>query len=206
MGNFKNNGKKWLKKGQAEIVNVYDYESLSSGKAIPYGIYDVLKDKGFVNVGMSGNTAEFAVESIKQWWKHIGKNNYRNTKELVICADGGGSNGSRNRLWKYCLWKFAQKNNLKVTVLHYPTGTSKWNKIEHRMFSFISMNWKGEPLRTYEIILNLIEGTKTKTGLRITAKIDKREYKTGIKIADEEFSKIKINLHTTNPQWNYTLN
>lgn len=206
IGNFKNNGKKWLKTGRAEIVNVYDYEYLSSGKAIPYGVYDILKNKGFVNVGISGNTAEFAVESIKRWWKRIGKNNYKNAKELVICADCGGSNGSRNRLWKYCLWKFARKNGIKVTVLHYPTGTSKWNKIEHKMFSFISMNWRGEPLRTYEIILNLIEGTKTKSGLRISAKIDKGEYKTGIKITDEDFDKVKIAFHDTNPQWNYTLN
>lgn len=206
VGDFKNTGRTWLKTGKAEVVNVYDYEYLDSGKAIPYGVYDVLKNKGFVNVGVSGNTAEFAVESITHWWKTIGAKNYPNVKELVICADCGGSNGSRNRLWKYCLWKFAQRNNLKVTVLHYPTGTSKWNKIEHKMFSFISMNWKGKPLRTYEIILNLIEGTRTKTGLKITAKFDKHEYKTGIKILDEEFDRIKVTPHKTNPQWNYTIN
>lgn len=206
VGNFKNNGENWLKKGKAEIVNVYDYAYLSSGKAIPYGIYDVLKNMGFVNVGMSGNTAEFAVNSIEGWWKNIGRSNYPKTKELVICADCGGSNGSRSRLWKYSLWRFGQKTGLKITVLHYPPGTSKWNKIEHKMFSFISMNWKGKPLRTYEIILNLIEGTTTKKGLKISAKLDKKNYETGQKITDEEFERIKFVPHRINPNWNYTLN
>lgn len=206
VGNFKNNGENWLKKGKADVVNVYDYEYLSRGKAIPYGIYDVLKNIGFVSVGVSGNTAEFAVNSIESWWKKIGKPNYQKAKELVICADCGGSNGSRNRLWKYFLWRFGKRNNLKITVLHYPPGTSKWNKIEHKMFSFISMNWRGKPLRTYEIILNLIEGTTTRKGLKISAKLDRNTYETGKKIMDEEFDAIKIRLHYINPNWNYTLN
>jgi hypothetical protein len=157
VGNFKNNGKRWMKKGKAEIVNVYDFWFLAKGKAIPYGIYDVSMNNGFVNVGIDHNTSEFAVESIRQWWNKIGNKNYPDAKELLICADGGGSNASRSRLWKFYLQKFANKTGLKITVCHFPPGTSKWNKIEHKMFSFISMNWKGKPLRNYKIIINLIE-------------------------------------------------
>jgi len=205
VGNFKNNGRRWMKKGQAEIVNVYDFEYLSKGKAIPYGIYEVLKNNGFVNVGISHDTSEFAVESIKKWWKNIGKKNYSGAKELLICADGGGSNTSRSRLWKFYLQKFANKTRLKITVCHFPPGTSKWNKIEHKMFSFISMNWRGKPLINYEMIINLIEGTKTKKGLKIKAKIDKGIYELGKKILEEEFNKINIEEHKINPKWNYTL-
>lgn len=206
VGNFKNQGRRWLKKGQAEIVNVYDFPSLASGKAIPYGIYDIHNNIGFVNLGISSDTAEFAVASVTGWWMHVGKRIYSSAKELIICADSGGSNGNRNKLWKYSLWKFAQKHKLTVTVLHYPPGTSKWNKIEHRMFSFISMNWKGKPLRTYKIVLNLITGTTTKTGLKIAAKIDRKIYKKGKKIPENDFTKIKITRHSINPDWNYTLN
>ena len=205
VGNFKNNGRKWMKKGKAEIVNVYDFESLAEGRAIPYGIYEVLRNNGFVNVGISRDTSEFAVESIKQWWKNIGKKNYQNAKELLICADGGGSNSSRSKLWKFYLQKFANKTGLKITVCHFPPGTSKWNKIEHKMFSFISMNWKGKPLINYELIINLIEGTTTKKGLKIKAKIDKRIYELGKKILEEEFNKVNILEHEINPKWNYTL-
>jgi len=205
VGNFKNSGRKWMKKGKAEIVNVYDFWFLAKGKAIPYGIYDINMNNGFVNVGIDHNTSEFAVESIKQWWNNIGKKNYLNTKELLICADGGGSNASCSRLWKFYLQKFANKTGLKITVCHFPPGTSKWNKIEHKMFSFISMNWRGKPLINYEIIINLIEGTKTRKGLKIKAKIDKRIYELGKKILDEEFEKINFERHKVNPQWNYTL-
>ena len=205
VGNFKNNGRKWRKKGKAEIVNVYDFEYLSKGKAIPYGIYEVLKNNGFVNVGISHDTSEFAVESIRQWWKNIGKKNYPNANELLICADGGGSNASRSRLWKFYLQKFANKTGLKITVCHFPPGTSKWNKIEHKMFSFISMNWKEKPLRNYKIIINFIEGTTTKKGLKIKAKMDKKLYELGKKISEKEFDKINIKEHEINPRWNYTL-
>lgn len=205
VGNFKNSGRKWTKKGKAEIVNVYDFEYLAKGKAIPYGIYEVLKNNGFVNIGISHDTSEFAVESIRQWWKNIGKKNYPKAKELLICADGGGSNASRSKLWKFYLQKFVNKTGLKITVCHYPPGTSKWNKIEHKMFSFISMNWRGKPLTTYEMIINLIEGTTTKKGLKITAKIDKRIYQLGKKILDKEIKRINIKEHKTNPGWNYTL-
>ena len=205
VGNFKNNGRKYQKTGKAEIVNVYDFEKFSKGKAIPYGIYEVLKNNGFVNVGMSHDTSEFAVESIRQWWKNIGKRNYPKAKELMICADSGGSNANRSKLWRFYLQKFANKTGLKITVCHFPPGTSKWNKIEHKMFSFISMNWKGKPLRNYEMILNLIEGTKTRKGLKIKAKMDKNIYETGQKISEEEMEKINILEHEINPQWNYTL-
>lgn len=205
VGNFKNSGRKWMKKGKAEIVNVYDFEYLAKGKAIPYGIYEVLKNNGFVNVGISHDTSEFAVESIWQWWKNIGKKNYQNAKELLICADGGGSNASRSRLWKFYLQKFANKTGLKITVCHFPPGTSKWNKIEHKMFSFISMNWKGKPLRNYELIINLIESTTTKKGLKIKAKIDKKIYELGKRVFEEEFKKINILEHKINPKWNYTI-
>jgi hypothetical protein len=190
VGNFKNSGRKWMKKGQAEIVNVYDFWFLAKGKAIPYGIYDINMNKGFVNVGIDHNTSEFAVESIRQWWSKIGKKNYPNTKELLICADGGGSNASRSRLWKFYLQKFANKTGLKITVCHFPPGTSKWNKIEHKMFSFISMNWRGKPLINYEVIINLIEGTKTKKGLKIKAKMDKRIYELGKKVLEEDFKQV----------------
>lgn len=205
VGNFKNAGKRWLKKGKAEIVNIYDFVSLAKGKAIPYGIYEILKNNGFVNIGISYDTAEFAVNSICRWWKNIGAKNYPKSKELLICADSGGSNGNRNKLWKYHLQKFANENNLKITVCHYPPGTSKWNKIEHKMFSFISMNWKGKPLISYEVIINLIIGTKTEKGLKIKAKLDKRRYEKGKKISKEDFEKINITRHSTNPEWNYTI-
>lgn len=205
VGEFKNSGRQWAKKGKAEEVNVYDYASLSEGKAVPYGIYEIIKNNGFVNVGISADTAEFAVNSVNRWWKNIGKRNYPNAKELLICSDCGGSNGNKNRLWKYCLYKFAKKNNLKITVCHYPPGTSKWNKIEHRMFSFISMNWRGKPLVSYEVIISLIQGTKTEKGLKIKAKIDKRKYRKGKKILEMEFKKINLKEHSINPEWNYTI-
>ncbi len=206
VGNFKNSGKRWMRKGKPELVNVYDFKHLGKGKAIPYGVYDIDRNEDFVNVGMSSDTAEFAVASIEGWWRNIGSVNYPGSKELIICADCGGSNGSRSRLWKYCLWEFARENSLKITVLHYPPGTSKWNRIEHKMFSFMSINWKGKPLISYAAIINLIRGTKTETGLKISAKMDRREYVTGRKIADAEFGKIKIISHRINPQWNYTIN
>ena len=205
VGNFKNNGRRWMKKGKAEIVNIYDFWFLAKGKAIPYGIYDINLNKGFVNVGIDHNTSEFAVESIRQWWNKIGKKNYSDTKELLICADGGGSNASRSRLWKFYLQKFANKTGLKITVCHFPPGTSKWNKIEHKMFSFISMNWRGKPLINYEVIINLIEGTKTKKGLKIKAKMDKKIYELKQKVSDKEFEKVNFLRHEMNPQWNYTI-
>ena len=204
VGNFKNHGRIWLKKGQFQEVNVYDFPSLSKGKAIPYGTYDIIKNKGFVNVGVSSDTGEFAVESIRRWWQFNGKKDYPKAKELLICADSGGSNGKRNRSWKYYLQKFVNETKLKVTVCHYPPGTSKWNKIEHRMFSFISQNWKGKPLVSYESIISLINGTKTKKGLTIKAKIDERIYQKGKIVSNDEFKKINIR-YDVPTKFNYTI-
>lgn len=205
VGNFKNSGRVWTKKGQAKHVNAYDFPSFSKGKVVPYGAYDLYLNKGFVNVGISKDTAEFAVESIRQWWKQLGKKHYPKAKELLITADCGGSNGYRNRGWKYFLHKLAKETKLKITVLHFPPATSKWNKIEHRMFSFISMNWKGKPLTDYEVIINFIKNTKTDKGLEIFARLDKNKYKIGLKFSDKDMEKINIDHHFFRPEWNYTI-
>lgn len=205
IGLFKNAGRKWRPKGSPIEVNTYDFDNLTDGTAIPYGAYDIDKNKGVVNVGISHDTAEFAVESIKQWWRLFGRKQYPHSKKILICADGGGSNGSRNRAWKYFLQKLSDDIKLSVTVCHYPPGTSKWNKIEHRMFSFISMNWRGEPLVNYETVVNMISSTTTKTGLKIKAVLDKKNYEKGLKITDDQMSKLKIKFHSINSQWNYTI-
>lgn len=205
VGNFKNAGQIWTKKGQAEHVNAYDFLSFSKGKAVPYGAYDITLNKGFVNVGISSDTAEFAVESIRQWWQQLGKKHYPNANELLITADSGGSNGYRVRGWKYFLAKLAKETKLKITIIHFPPATSKWNKIEHRMFSFISQNWKGKPLIDYEVIINFIKNTKTEKGLEIFARLDKNIYQKGKKFSDLEMEKIKIKYHHFHPEWNYTI-
>ena len=202
VGDFKNPGETWLPKGQPREVDVHDF---AKKKAIPYGAYDVERNEGFVNVGVSSETAEFAVESIRRWWRLIGRRHYPEARDLLICADCGGSNGNRPRAWKYHLQEFADEFGLSVTVCHYPPGTSKWNKIEHRMFSFISLNWQGQPLVSYETVVNLIGGTRTKGGLRIKARLDPKDYKTGIEITDEQMASISIEEHKTHPQWNYTI-
>lgn len=205
VGDFKNPGRKWRPKGAPEEVNVYDYPSLSKGTAIPYGAYDIRKNNGLVNVGISHETAEFAVESIRKWWKQFGSYQYPHTKRILICADGGGSNGSRNRAWKFYLQLLSDEISLSIAVCHYPPGTSKWNKIEHRMFSFISMNWRGEPLVNFETVVNMISATTTKSGLRIKAFLDTKYYKTGIKISDKQMKALNLNPHNLHPQWNYTI-
>ena len=205
IGNFKNAGKTWGKKGQPEKVNVYDFPSLADGKAIPYGAYDLQYNEGFVNVGITHDTAEFAVNSIGNWWDKVGCHHYPNLKKLLICADGGGSNGSRSRAWKYYLQQFSKRINIPITVCHYPPGTSKWNKIEHRMWSFISIQWQGKPLVSYETIVNLISSTTTKKGLKIKAKLDSKEYSTGQQISNSEMEKLKINYDSVFPNWNYTI-
>ena len=205
VGAFKNAGRTWRPKGQPYHVNVYDYPSLSVGSAIPYGAYDVQRNEGFVNVGMSHDTAEFAVESLRRWWRLFGRRRYPRAKGLLLCADGGGSNGSRNRAWKYHLQQLADHLGVAITVCHYPPGTSKWNKIEHRMFSFISLNWRGQPLVSYETVVNLISATRTRTGLRVKAILDPRTYEAGIKISDEEMETLRLERHALYPDWNYTL-
>lgn len=180
IGDFKNPGRSWRPKGSPYEVNIYDYPSLLKGTAIPYGAYDIQKNNGVVNVGISHETSEFAVESIRKWWKQFGSGQYPHAKGILICADGGGSNGYRNRAWKYYLQLLSDEIFIPVTVCHYPPGTSKWNKIEHRMFSFISMNWKGQPLVSFETVVNMISSTTTKSGLQIKAILDTNDYKTGV--------------------------
>ena len=205
IGDFKNSGVKWRKTGEPREVNVYDFLELAEGQAALYGAYDPQRNAGMVNVGMSHDTAEFAVESIRRWWRRVGQHHYRSARRLLICADGGGSNGSRNRLWKYALQEFADNARLPITICHYPPGASKWNAIEHRMFSFISINWQGEPLVSYETVIQLINATTTKTGLKVKAILDKHRYRTGIKISDDEMKRLSIHGHDTFPNWNYTI-
>jgi len=202
---FKNPGRTWRKKRDAKEVNVYDFPSLGIGVAIPYGAYDINRGEGFVNVGISRDTSEFAVESIRQWWKVSGKKHYPDARELLICADGGGSNGSRRRGWKFFLQELTDQIGIPISLCHFPPGTSKWNKIEHCMFSFISMNWKGEPLVTYETIIKLISATTTKKGLKVVARLDKREYEGGVKFSDEDMAKLNIKTHMLHPKWNYSI-
>ena len=205
VGNFKNQGQTWRKTSNPEKVNAYDFKSLSIGTAIPYGIYDPTTNSGLVNIGISHNTPEFAVESIKQWWNLFGKHHYGESKQLLICADGGGSNGSRSRGWKFYLQELADQIGITITVCHYPPGTSKWNKIEHCMFSFISMNWRGKPLVSYETVIKLISSTKTSKGVKIEAHLDEKDYKTGFKISDEDFKQLRVQLHELYPKWNYSI-
>ncbi len=204
VGAFKNPGRTWRPQGTPQAVNMYDFPALGIGTAIPYGAYDVQRDEGFVNVGMTHDTAEFAVESLRRWWRLFGRKHYPRARALLVCADGGGSNGSRNRAWKYFVQHLADELGLRVTVCHYPPGTSKWNKIEHRMFSFISLNWKGQPLVSYETVVNLIGATRTRAGLRVTAKLDARVYEAGLKIPEEEMKRINLKPHEVHPAWNYT--
>jgi transposase len=205
VGNFKNVGREWQPKGAPEQVNVYDFLSGAKGRATPYGIYDIGKDEGWVNVGADKDTSVFAVESIRRWWNAMGQVNYPKATELVITADGGGSNGSRIRLWKTQLQDFCNEIQIPITVSHFPPGTSKWNKIEHRLFSFISMNWRGKPLTSFETILNLISSTTTRTGLTVRAEIDLNEYPKGIKVSDAQMRMIDISRHEFHGEWNYTL-
>jgi len=205
VGEFKNPGRKGRKKGEAPKVRIHDFPSLGKGTAIPYGAYDVYRNEGMVNVGMTHDTAEFAVESIRRWWRVFGRRHYAEARQVFICADSGGSNGNRNRAWKYYLQPFSDETRWQVVVGHYPPGTSKWNKIEHRMFSFISMNWKGEPLVSFETVVNLISATTTRRGLRVKAVLDKRWYETGVKISDEQMKDLNIQPHDQNPGWNYSI-
>ena len=205
IGNFKNNGQEWKLKGKPEEVNVYDFPSLSEGRAIPYGIYDISQNQGWVNVGISNDTAEFAVHSIRLWWLEMGKSIYGNAKRLLITADGGGSNGYRVRLWKKELQGLSNELGIEIFVCHFPPGTSKWNKIEHRLFSFITKNWRGRPLISYEVIVNLIASTKTDKGLEVKCQLDGREYRKKLKVSDEEYEKINIERDAFHGEWNYII-
>ncbi|MGH2612745.1 MAG: ISAzo13 family transposase, partial [Rhabdochlamydiaceae bacterium] len=202
LGNFKNNGKEYRKKEDARRVNAHDF---GIDKAAPYGIYDEVHNEGFVNVGTSADTSEFAVDSIRHWWNLIGKKRYPDSNKLLITADGGGSNGYRVKLWKTSLQKFANKSGLEITVCHFPPGTSKWNKIEHRLFSYISLNWKGTPLIDIETMIKLIGAVSTGTGLKVKARKETKQYKKGIKIEDEDLKEVNLSKHKFHGEWNYTI-
>ncbi len=210
IGLLKNNGREWLPKGEETTVNVYDFgekdkRTKKIKKAIPYGIYDILKKQGFVNVGIDTNTAEFAVASLKRWWEITGKKEYKEATEILLFADCGSSNGYKNKLWKYSLGQFANQTGLIIHVCHYPPGTSKWNDIEHAMFSFITINWRARPLTAYEVVLELIRHTTTKTGLKIEAVLDENQYETGRKITDEQIKQLNMQGDEFHPEWNYTI-
>jgi len=205
VGAFANKGRRWRKGGTPDRVLVHDFPTTADGKAIPYGSYDVARDEAFVNVGITHDTAEFAVESIRRWWRMLGKKAYPKARRLLICADAGGSNGNRLRLWKVELQRFSDQLRIPITVCHYPPGTSKWNKIEHRLFSFVSMNWKGRPLVSYEAIVNLIGNTRTKTGLKVKAMLDVKRYEKGQKIADDQMEALRLKRHAFHGDWNYTV-
>lgn len=203
IGNFKNGGAEYAPKGKPVRVLDHDFPLPEYGKAAPYGVYDVGANEGMVSVGVSHDTAQFAVNSIRTWWQEMGIVRYPEAKRLLITCDGGGSNGSRNRLWKVELQKFSDETGLEVEVCHFPPGTSKWNKIEHRMFSQITKNWRGRPLVSLEVIVNLIAATTTDAGLVVKCKADMNQYETGIKVTDEELSEVNLKGHDFHPEWNY---
>jgi hypothetical protein len=205
VGEFSNKGSTWRPEGCPEEVNMHDFLDPDKGRAAPYGILDLAKNVGFVNVGISADTSAFATESIRRWWLSMGKETYPDATKLLITADGGGSNGSRVRLWKTELQRFADETGLEISVCHFPPGTSKWNKIEHRMFSYISQNWRGRPLVSIETIVNLIGATKTKKGLVIKTSVDTNQYAKGTKITDDEIQALALERDAFHGEWNYTL-
>jgi hypothetical protein len=206
VGQFKNGGREWQPKGEPEEVEIHDFATSESPKVIPYGIYDIGKNMGWVNVGCNHDTASFAVASIRRWWLSMGREVYPDAEELLICADGGGSNGYRVRLWKVEVQVLATDTGLDITICHFPPGTSKWNKIEHRLFSHISMNWRGRPLVSHEVIVKLIGKTSTRNGLRVKAKLDRRKYPTKVKVSDKEMERVKLKPHSFHGEWNYSIN
>jgi transposase len=205
LGDFKNSGCEWQPEGEPEEVRAKDFPDKRLGKAIPYGVYDLTCNRGWVSVGIDHDTARFAVESMRRWWSEMGQRSYPRAERVLITADGGGSNGSRNRLWKVALQELANETGLKVSVCHFPPGTSKWNKIEHRMFCHITKNWRGRPLTSRAVVVNLIGSTTTAAGLTIHAELDEGEYPTGTKITDEELAGVRIKRNKFHGEWNYTI-
>jgi hypothetical protein len=205
IGNYDNAGQQWLPAKQPKKVHGHDFPSPEVPRAYPYGIYDLGRNSGFVNVGTDHDTGAFAVASIRGWWRSEGRRLYPDADMIMITADGGGSNGSRLRLWKLELQKFADQSGLSFSVCHFPPGTSKWNKIEHRLFSFITSNWRGEPLQDYETIVNLIARTTTAKGLKVTCRLDRRKYPTGRKVSDEEMESINVERNKFHGDWNYVI-
>lgn len=205
VGDFKNSGQEWRPRGKPERVRVHDFVIPELGRAAPYGVYDLAQNTGWVSVGVDHDTASFAVETIRRWWHAMGKDKYPQAKRLLITADGGGSNGSRLRLWKLELQMLADETGLAIAVSHFPPGTSKWNKIEHRLFSFISKNWRGQPLTSLKVIVSLIAGTTTRKGLKVHAEIDDRSYPAGIKVPDSEMERINLRRDDFHGEWNYEI-
>jgi hypothetical protein len=205
VGEFKNPGEEWQPQGQPQPVNVHDFPDKKLGKAIPYGVYDLAGNEGWVSVGIDHDTAEFACASILRWWNEMGSARFPRATELMITADGGGSNSSRNRLWKKSLQCLANDLGIALKICHFPPGTSKWNKIEHRLFCFITKNWRGRPLTTYEVIVNLIASTTTKKGLIVRAALDPRQYETGITVSDEELEHLRLTRAKFHGEWNYSI-
>lgn len=205
IGPFHNGGREWAPTGEPERVRVHDFPDKGLGKVIPYGVYDMATNSGWVSVGVDHDTAEFAVETIRRWWRHMGSPTYPRAKRLLITADGGGSNGSRNRLWKIALQKLADDSGLRISVCHFPPGTSKWNKIEHRMFCHITENWRGRPLVSREVVVNLIGHTTTKTGLEIHSELNENSYPTGREVTEAQLESLSIKRDKFHGEWNYTL-
>jgi len=205
VGDFKNGGREWRPRGEPEEVRVHDFLDKILGKAIPYGVYDMINDQGWVSVGIDHDTAQFATNSIRRWWGEMGQDRFPKAKELLITADGGGSNGHRTRLWKVSLQVLADELGLTLHVCHFPPGTSKWNKIEHRLFSFITQNWRGKPLVSHQAIVSLIASTTTRTGLTVRAALDTNHYDTEIKVSDDELARLQLHRHEFHGDWNYTI-
>lgn len=205
VGNFRNSGREWRPKGNPEEVEIHDFIDPKLRRAVPYGVYDINNNVGWVSVGTDHETACFAVQAIRRWWRTMGKKRHPKAKRLMITADAGGSNGYRVRLWKIELQKLANELKLPITVCHLPPGTSKWNKIEHRLFSFITMNWRGKPLRSFRTIVQLIAATTTDTGLKIRAELDENKYPKGVKISDAQFAAVNLRRHSFHGDWNYTI-
>jgi len=205
VGNFKNNGRDWRPQGRPEAVNVHDFIDPQLSRAVPYGVYDINNNVGWVSVGTDHDTASFAVNAIRRWWRTMGRKRYPKAKCLMITADGGGSNGYRVRLWKVELQKLADELKLPITVGHLPPGTSKWNKVEHRLFSFITINWRGRPLRSYRTIVQLIAATTTGTGLKVRAELDEKKYPKGVKVSDSQLDAVNLSCHSFHGDWNYTI-
>jgi hypothetical protein len=205
VGDFKNGGREWRPAGSPELVRVHDFKDKQLGKAIPYGVYDIASDQGWVNVGIDHDTAQFAVNSIRSWWEHLGQPRYPNATKLQITADCGGSNGNRTRLWKVELQKLSDEIELEIDVTHLPPGTSKWNRIEHRLFSFITMNWRGKPLVSLETIVNLIGATSTSTGLEVYARLDPGNYADKVRVPDADLAAVNLHRDEFHPEWNYSI-
>jgi hypothetical protein len=205
VGDFQNGGREWFPQGEPEEVRVYDFLIKSLGKAALYGVYDLLQNQGWMSVGIDHDTAQFAVNSIRRWWNEMGQQRFPRAKELLITADGGGSNSHRSRLWKVSLQDLADELGIRLFVCHFPPGTSKWNKIEHRLFSFIAKNWRARPLTSLEVIVNLIANTTTRSGLIVKAALDTNRYPTKIKVSDEQLGRLRLKRHEFHGEWNYTL-